>query len=331
MPKKYFVKDLNQFVGKEIEDVFLVRDIIDKNTKDGQDYLELVIVDLSGSQTARIFNNIEEIRFKIEKGKIYKLRLSIYQYNSNQLGIKILDAEKVMTYDIRDFIPSSQRDLEDMFNELKKFINSVKNPSLNELLKKIFLSEKTEKDIEFREKFLIAPAAKQNHHDFVGGLLEHTLNVVKAADILAGMYSYIDRDLLVTGAILHDIGKVYEYEFTPDIDFSDMGRLLGHIAIGIEIVNAKIKEMEFMRQFPEELKMKVLHMILSHHGELVYGSPVKPLFLEAQILHFLDDLDAKADIYKKAYDLRSGANKKWSEYLNALKRSVYLGEPEEVE
>ncbi|MGB9824296.1 MAG: 3'-5' exoribonuclease YhaM family protein [Candidatus Hydrothermia bacterium] len=331
MPKKHFVKDLEQFVGMEIEDVFLVRDILDKSTRDGQEYLELIIVDLSGSQTARIFDNIEDVRVKIEKGKIYKLRLSIYQYYGNQLGIKILDAERVMTYDIRDFIPSSQRNPQEMFNELKKFINSVKNPYLNELLKRIFLSEKTEKDIEFREKFLIAPAAKQNHHDYVGGLLEHTLNVVKAADLLSEMYNYIDRDLLISGALLHDIGKVYEYEFTPDIDFSDIGRLLGHIAIGFEIVNTKIKEMEFMRQFPEELKMKILHMILSHHGELVYGSPVRPSFLEAQILHFLDDLDAKAYMYKKAYDLRSETNKKWSEYLNALKRSVYLGEPEEME
>lgn len=329
MAKKFFVKDITNYVGGEIEDVFLVRDLIDKSTKEGQGYLEIVIADLTGSQIARIFDNVEEMRNKIEKGRVQRLKLSVYQYSGNQLGVKVLSVERVSSYDIRDFIPSGSKDPDKLFNELKKFINSVKNPHLNELLRRVFLIEKTDEDKAFKERFLMAPAAKQNHHDYVGGLIEHTINVARAADGLAKMYDSIDRDLIIAGALLHDIGKVYEYEFTPDIDTSDVGRLLGHIAIGFELVNRKIKEIEFMRNFPEELKMKVLHMILSHHGELSFGSPVRPAFLEAQILHFLDDLDAKADMFRKAYDMRSDTNKKWSEYLNPLKRSVYLGEPEE--
>lgn len=329
MAKKFFVKDITNYVGGEIEDVFLVRDLMDKSTKEGQGYLEIVIADLTGSQIARIFDNVEEMRDKIEKGRVQRLKLSVYQYSGNQLGVKVLSVERVSSYDVRDFIPSGPKDPDKLFNELKKFINSVKNPHLNELLKRVFLIEKTDEDRVFKERFLIAPAAKQNHHDYVGGLIEHTVNVARAADVLTKMYESINRDLIIAGALLHDIGKVYEYEFTPDIDTTDVGRLLGHIAIGFELVNRKIKEIEFMRNFPEELKMKVLHMILSHHGELSFGSPVRPAFLEAQILHFLDDLDAKADMFRKAYDMRSDTNKKWSEYLNPLKRSVYLGEPEE--
>ncbi len=329
MAKKYFVSNLSKFVGEEIEDLFLVKDLIDRNTKDGQGYLEVVIADLSGSQIARVFDNVDEMKVKIEKGRVQKLKLSIYQYSGNQVGIKVLGAERASSYDVRDFIPAGPKDPEKLFGELKKYINSIKNPYLHELLRRIFLSDKTEEDKNFKDRFLIAPAAKQNHHDYIGGLIEHTLNVVRAADSLTKMYESIDRDLIITGALLHDIGKVYEYEFTPDIDTSDIGRLLGHIIIGFDIVNKKIKEIEFMRKFPDELKMKVLHMVLSHHGELSFGSPVKPAFLEAQILHFLDDLDAKADMFRKAYDMRSDTNRRWSEYLNPLKRSVYLGEPED--
>jgi len=331
MGKERFVKDLLNLINEEIEDVFLVKKIETKNSKDGAEYLEVSISDVTGEQTARIFDKLDDFKKVLKKGKVYKLRLSVYQFGSGQLGVKILEANESKDYKIEDFNPKSPRDRDEMWKELKDLINQVENPYLKELLKRIFLGD-GEGDRDFRERFQIAPAAKEYHHDYVGGLLEHTLNVAKLALTVAKMYPKIDRDLLLTGALLHDIGKAYEYTYTPEIEYTTLGRLLGHIVIGFEIVQRKIYGMKFLNWFPEELEYKVLHMIISHHGERDYGSPIVPAFLEAQILHFLDDMDAKTDMFsRKAEELRSETDESWSEYLKSLKRYVYLGKPKEEE
>jgi len=323
MVKNIFVKDLPNLIGNEIEDLFQIKDLQDRSGKEGQPFVELTIADVSGTLTARIFDDVEALRGKIERGRVHRLRMQVYQF-ANQIGLKVLDVEKVEDYDIRHFVPSSSVDSSKLEEDLKSFIRKIDNPQIKNLLKRIFID-----DEEFRKKFLLAPAARFYHHNFVGGLAEHTLQIARVAEAISELYDVVDRDLLIAGALLHDIGKVYEMEYTPDIDFTDEGRLFGHLIIGYEFVSKKIHEIEVVNKFPEELRMKILHMILSHHGELQYGSPVKPMFLEAQILHFLDDLDAKADMFKKASDLRSESNTKWSEFSKPLGRSVFLGELEE--
>lgn len=325
MDKKIFVLDLPNKMGQEVEDLFQIKDFQERNNKDGQIYLEIVLSDVSGSQIARIFDNVENLRQRIEKGKVHRVKLQVYQY-SNQTGIKILDVEKVENYNVRNFVASGAVAPGKLEEELKAIIKKVENSHLKMLLKRIFID-----DEDFLRKFLLAPAAKMNHHDYVGGLAEHTIQIARISELISKMYDIVDRDLLITGALLHDIGKVFELDYTPDIEYTDEGKLLGHLIIGYELVIKKIREVEFMNKFPEELRMKVLHMILSHHGEQQYGSPVKPMFLEAQILHFLDNLDAKADMFKKAFDFRSQSNIRWSEYSKPLGRSIYLGEPEDIE
>ncbi|HOK23645.1 MAG TPA: HD domain-containing protein [Candidatus Hydrothermia bacterium] len=325
MEKKFFIVDLQNQIGKELEDLFQIKDMQIRSSKDGQSYLEILLADITGSQTARAFENVDEIKVKIERGRVHRIKLQVYQF-SDQLGIKVLDVYKVGEYNLRDFVPSSSVDSERLEGELRSIIKKVENPDLKLLLKRIFID-----DNELRKKFLLAPAAKMNHHDYSGGLAEHTLQIARVSEMISKMYVIIDRDLLVAGALLHDIGKVFELEYTPDIEYTDEGKLLGHLIIGYELVSKKIHELEFMGKFPEELRMKILHMVLSHHGEQQYGSPVKPMFLEAQILHFLDNLDAKAYMFKKAYDLRSQNNARWSEYSKPLGRSIYLGEPEDTE
>ncbi|MDI6850346.1 MAG: HD domain-containing protein [bacterium] len=322
MVKNIFVKDLPNLIGKEVEDLFQIRDLQDKSGKEGQPFVELTIADVSGTLTARIFDDVDALRGKIERGRVHRLRMQVYQF-ANQLGLRVLDVEKVEHYDIRHFLPSSSVNPSKLEEDLKSFIRKINNPQLKTLLKRIFLD-----DEDFKKKFLLAPAARFYHHNFVGGLAEHTLQIARVAEAISELYDVVDRDLLIAGALLHDIGKVYEMEYTPDIDFTDEGRLFGHLIIGYEIVSKKIHEIEVLNKFPAELRMKILHMILSHHGELQYGSPVRPMFLEAQILHFLDDLDAKADMFRKASDLRSGNNTKWSEFSKPLGRSVFLGELE---
>ena len=323
MIKNIFVKDLPNLIGNEVEDLFQIKDLQDRSGKEGQPFVELTIADVSGTLTARIFDDVEALRGKIERGRVHRLRMQVYQF-ANQIGLKVLDVEKVEDYDIRHFVPSSSVDSSKLEEDLKSFIRKIDNPQIKTLLKRIFID-----DEEFRKKFLLAPAARFYHHNFVGGLAEHTLQIARVAEAISELYDVVDRDLLIAGALLHDIGKVYEMEYTPDIEFTDEGRLFGHLIIGYEFVSKKIHEIEVVNKFPEELRMKILHMILSHHGELQYGSPVKPMFLEAQILHFLDDLDAKADMFKKASDLRSESNTKWSEFSKPLGRSVFLGELEE--
>jgi len=323
MVKTIFVKDLPNLIGNEVEDLFQIKDLQDKSGKEGQAFLELTIADVSGTLTARIFDDVEVLRGKIERGRVHRLRMQVYQF-SNQLGIKVLDVERVEDYDIRHFVPSSSVDPAKLEEDLKSFIRKINNPQLKTLLKRIFVD-----DEEFRKKFLLAPAARYYHHNFIGGLAEHTLQIARVAEAISGLYDVVDKDLLIAGALLHDIGKVYEMEYTPDIDYTDEGRLFGHLIIGYEIVSKKIHEIEVVNRFPADLRMKILHMILSHHGELQFGSPVRPMFLEAQILHFLDDLDAKAEMFKKASDLRSESNTRWSEFSKPLGRSVFLGELEE--
>ncbi len=326
MDKKFFIKDL---IGKnegEIEDLFQVTSMEPKTSKDGQTYFELSISDITGTLTARIFENVDALKNNIERGKVHRLRLvfsSFTTQNGNTFSsIKVVEAQRVDEFDLRHFVPSGKVPLIVLEDELKFFIRKTNNYYIRELLEKVFL-----KDDEFLEKFLLAPAAKKNHHNYIGGLAEHTLRIARVAEEISKYYPMVDRDLLIAGALLHDIGKVYELEYTPEIEYTDAGKLLGHLILGYELVSNKMKESGFMGKFPEELRMKLLHMILSHHGELEFGSPVVPLLIEAQILHFLDNLDAKAEMFDEASGSRSETNPRWSRYHKTLGRSIYLGEP----
>jgi 3'-5' exoribonuclease len=165
----------------------------------------------------------------------------------------------------------------------------------------------------------MAPAAKANHHAYIGGLLEHTLNVTELCVSIASRYREVNFDLLIAGALLHDIGKVEEYTYFPKIDRTDIGRLLGHLVIGYEMIMRKIREMKnFRGGFPEDLKLQILHLVISHHGELEWGSPVRPMTLEAQILHFADNMDSKVWMFIDAKRKRRDPFSRWSEYLQSL-------------
>jgi 3'-5' exoribonuclease len=169
--------------------------------------------------------------------------------------------------------------------------------------------------------FKLAPAAKRVHHAYLGGLVVHTRNVLRLAEAVSKVYENLNVDLLMTAAVLHDVGKVYEYDFSRKIDFSTPGRMLGHIVIGYELVGAKIKSIP---DFPESMKLRLLHMILSHHGEFEWGSPKQPLFVEALVLHFIDNLDSKVEMMLDIQKRNRGKEKQWSDYHPYLEREIYL-------
>ena len=206
-----------------------------------------------------------------------------------------------------------------MFSEIENYIKSITNSHLSKLLNHIFNNQ------QIKEKFIYAPAAKLWHHNYIGGLLEHTLSLVLLCDKIQQQYSSINRDLLIAAALLHDLGKITEFETKGFINYSTEGRLLGHITITTQVVVENIKHVP---DFPGKLKQQLLHCILSHHGQKENGSPVVPMTMEAIILSMADELDAKLGAFTRIMKKEKEPGKVWSNYVNLLDRFLYLGEDE---
>ena len=323
--KSLFIKNLTgDLMGKEIESIFLVTKREVRKKRDGFPYLEILFSDVTGTIPGVLFDEYEKYESLLQVGKVVNVKGVIGTFN-DELRIKVTQVMDVITVDPKDFVPSTSKDVNILMGELLKLVEQVVDPYLKELLKRFFVEDK-----EFIERFKKAPAAKSYHHPYLGGLLEHTLGVTELSLRVVKNYKEINEDLLLAGALLHDIGKVDEYTTFPSIEMSDKGRLLGHVVIGYEMVSEKIKSMDdYLGGFPEDLALQLLHIILSHHGELSWGSPVVPYTLEAQILHFVDNLNAKAWMFLEAREKRKEPDARWSEYHRGLSRMVYLGEPEE--
>ncbi|OGC76771.1 MAG: hypothetical protein A2145_01220 [candidate division Zixibacteria bacterium RBG_16_40_9] len=315
--KKLLVKDLKP--GTEVLELFALRK---KELKeyDGKIFLKLELGDKSGRIDAVIWDKATEYDQQIETGDIVKVKGFTSSYKNN-LQIKIDDILSVPTekVDLEDFLPVAEKSPDELLQEYKKIAFSLKNPLLRAVMEKILADEK------IVEKLKIAPGGKLWHHCYIGGLLEHTLKIVEICQKTSQMYELVDRDLLLAGALLHDIGKITSYHISTFIDFTDEGRLLGHIVEGDRMVSEKIREIP---NFPEELALKLRHLILSHQGELEMGSPVVPQTLEAIILHFADEMDAQAGAFSYIIKRDKEANKKWSDWVPLIKRYIYIGEEE---
>jgi 3'-5' exoribonuclease len=237
----------------------------------------------------------------------------------NALQVSILSARPcdLESVDPSDYLPASTLDTDTMFAELTTFIDTVKLEPARKLLDAFFHDEKT------ATLFRRAPAAKGFHHGYLGGLLEHTLSVVKLLDRMAAHYPELDRDLLIAGGMLHDIGKIHELTYDNMIAYSDEGRLVGHLVIGVEMLDEKIASIE---DFPARLALDLRHIILSHHGEFEYGSPKRPKTMEALVVHFMDDLDAKLNAFK-SFVAADAANtdSEWTSYNRFFERYLYKG------
>jgi 3'-5' exoribonuclease len=214
-------------------------------------------------------------------------------------------------------VPVVETDRQVLWQNFRKMIDSLANPYLLSLLRRIF------DDDTFAKKFIEAPGGKLWHHNYLGGLMEHTLNIATICDRLAKVYPAIDRDLVVAAALVHDIGKIESYTFGPNFDYTDAGRLLGHIVIGSQMVAEKINEFP---EFPKELAMKLQHLILSHQGKLEQASPVEPMTREAFILYHADEIDSKLNAFERINKDERPAGAKWSKFVNLLGRYLYLGE-----
>ncbi len=323
--KGQYVADLK--IGDEIRETFLLSRKVIREKKGGGYFLTLEISDRTGTIEGVLWEDAEEINRNFRTGQFVFITGMIREYNGRpQVSVQNINLTPEEDIDPADFLPRTDRDIDEMYQELLKTCADLKNPFLKKLFDNLFPNEpKSVEQQQFIDSFKNAPAALKAHHARIGGLLEHTLSTAKIAQALSPIYPRVDRDLLLVGAVLHDIGKVYEFSFKNQIRGTDRGKLLGHIVISYEIIKNQIEQ---IKGFPEELASRLLHMVISHHGEIEWGSPIKPMFLEALLLHFIDNLDSKAEMILETLKRETDRETGWSEYHPFLEREIYLGRPE---
>ena len=300
--------------GMHVSDVFLCKNRQVCLTKSGKEYGNLILQDKTGTIDAKIWDlgspgigNFESMDYVYIDADV-----TVFQ-NSNQLNIKRARKADEGEYMPGDYLPVSSKDIGLMYEELLGFIKSLKNSYLKKLLESFFVE-----DTAFAKAFQFHSAAKSVHHGFVGGLLEHTLSVVKLCDYYAGYYPVINRDLLLTAAMFHDMGKTKELSSFPENDYTDDGQLLGHIIIGTEMIGERIRTIP---GFPDKLTSELKHCILAHHGELEYGSPKKPAIIEALALNFADNTDAKLETMIEVLK-SAGDNNGWLGYNRLMETNI---------
>jgi 3'-5' exoribonuclease len=316
--ERTFVKEIRE--NDLVEGVFWVKEKATPLARSGAPYLRVRLADRTGEIEGRVWDGVEEFADLFERDDFIRIKAQATSYQERiQLNIKSIKKVKDTEVSLDEFLPSSLRDPEEMLAELTEVSQEIENTYLKQLVMAFLENE------EFTTLFKRAPGAKRLHHSFLGGLLEHTLSVVNLIQKIKGYYEGINHDLLLAGGVLHDIGKVYELSYERSFDYTDVGRLVGHIVMGVEMVDKEIAKIE---GFPPELAMLMKHLLLSHHGQYEWGSPTRPMTLEAQILHHLDDLDAKVKgIQEFMQKAEQGAT--WTDYHRMFERFFYIGEVEE--
>jgi 3'-5' exoribonuclease len=312
--KKQFIADVN--LGEMVDSTFVVSAKQVKKKKNGEDYCSVTFQDKTGTIEGVMWTEVFLASGDFSEGDLVEVKGILKEYRgSKQLIVNSLNKfEKDKNTDLSAYIKSSAKDISDMFEEVMDFIAGIENKHLKQLLK-LFME-----DNAFAESYKNSTAAVKYHHAYQGGLLEHSLNVANICDSMTQIYDNLNRDLLITGALLHDVGKIKEYSSEVNLKITNSGRLLGHITIGYGWVLEKIKK---IKGFPKDLSDRLLHIILSHHGHLEYGSPKRPKILEAFIVYHADHLDGDIGGFNIIMENTSNEND-WSEYVRNFERPVYV-------
>ena len=301
--------------GERIGGIYLCKGKQSAMTKNGKPYETLLLQDKTGTLDAKIWEvssqgigEFEALDYIDVVGDVTSFQGAL------QLNVKRVRKAQEGEYDPADYLPVSTRNMEEMYQELLGYIQSLKNPYLKQLAEAFFV-----KDADFVKRFQFHSAAKNVHHGFVGGLLEHTLGVTKLCSCLAENYEILERDLLLTAAMFHDMGKLEELSTFPENDYTDDGQLLGHIMIGAEMISDAIRGIP---DFPKKLAAELKHCILAHHGELEFGSPKKPALAEAVALSFADNLDAKLETLREAFANVPAGSTQWLGYNRLFESNI---------
>lgn len=307
----------NISAGDVIDSYFLVtgRQLEPFKNKPGH-YLQLILADKTGEIRAFAWDRAHEFYQIADEDRVVRAYGTVKDYRGNlQLYLESLALCEEDEFDLAELVPCVDKDIGELKKGLFSAIDKVSNPFLRQLLNHFF------KDPHCLMLFEKAPGGKRIHHGYLGGLLEHTVEVVQICEFISTLFPGADKDLLLCGALLHDIGKIREYCYARRIDITDEGKLLGHITIGDELVKAAIDKIP---NFPAELAVNLRHMLISHHGELEWGSPKRPKTIEAVILHHADNLDAKVNQFAQIIYRHPDDGGSWSNYENTLGRSIYI-------
>ena len=307
-----FIETLRE--GERLNDVYLCKYKQSAVTKNGKPYENLILQDKTGTIDAKIWepnsmgiDDFDMMDYVAVVGDVTSFQGAL------QVNIKRVRKVREGEYDPANYLPVSEYDIEDMYKQLLAFVNGIKNPYLSKVAKHFFVE-----NVDFVKRFKFSSAAKSVHHGFVGGLLEHTLSVLKLCQFYVKQYPILNEDLLYTAALCHDIGKVYELSAFPENDYTDDGQLLGHIVMGCEMVGEQIRAID---GFPKKLGNELKHCILAHHGELEFGSPKKPALVEAVALNFADNTDAKMETLKEIFRA-AGDQNDWLGYNRLLESNI---------
>lgn len=308
--ERQLIKDLKDKDG--VDSLYLVKEKNLALGKNGRLYMSLKLGDKTGNIDSRLWDNVEDISRSFEVGDIVKIRGQVQVYQSRrQLVVHRLERVETDNVDFEEFILTGEVNVEDMWAKLVKIFSTIRNPHLKILVASVL------EDPEIKPLLMKAPAAKTIHHAWQGGLLEHILSISQTMEFMAQHYSFLNRDLLLFGALFHDIGKIWELSYENQISYTDRGRLIGHMEIACELIDKKIQK---IFGFPEELRDLCKHIILSHHGKLEYGSPKRPKFIEAYIVSMIDELDSKVSTLRTMLSEERQEGQKWSKYSEMFDR-----------
>ncbi len=299
--------------GETVSEIYLCKTKQELKTKAGKNYFSLTLQDKTGQADAKVWDLTPGIEYFDAMDFIHVDALVTSFQGALQLNVKRIRRAETGEYNESDYMPCSKYDVDEMYGELLDYAGSISEPHMRRLLEMFFVDDRT-----FIESFKQHSAAKSIHHGFIGGLVQHTLSVTKLCDFYTTRYTMLNRDLLITAALCHDIGKTRELSLFPANDYTDEGQLIGHIVAGVEMIDEKIKDIP---GFPEKLANELRHCILAHHGELEYGSPKKPALIEAMALNLADNTDAKLETMTEA--LESSENTPgWLGYNKTLETNI---------
>jgi 3'-5' exoribonuclease len=312
--KEFYICDCARVENQTITSLFVVALKQVKSKKSGELYLSLVLADRSGQLQANMWDNVADTISAFEQDDFVKVKGVVHKYNGRwQLTVHKIRKLGESEIDYSDYLAKTTKDVEQLWQTLCTFVESFQNPWLKSLLKE-FTSDEA-----LVAAYKTAPAAKTLHHAFVGGLLEHVVSLFTVCDLAARNYPQVDRDLLLSGAFLHDIGKLHELTYQRSIAYTTKGQLLGHMIIELEMLHQKIARVP---GFPDELKVLLEHLIISHHGEYEFGSPKLPMFPEALMLHYMDDLDSKMESMRAQFEREAEFDSPWTSYNPSLARPL---------
>jgi 3'-5' exoribonuclease len=329
--KEIYVSDLAKFENQPIISYFAVTLKQLRGRKDGGQYLALALGDRTGQIESRMWENFNGALGEFEQGDIIKVKAEVCRYNGRlQLNLEKIRRAVAEEIILSDYLPQTEFDIDELWAKLNGCIESFTNVHLKALLR-CFLE-----DEEIARALRQAPAAKNLHHAWLGGLLEHIVSLLAICDSTAKHYPEINRDLLLTGAILHDIGKLEELSWGTNFDYTLSGQMLGHITLGIRMIEKKVAG---LADFPSDLRVLVEHLVLSHHGKLEFGSPKLPMIPEAIVLHYLDDLDAKMHTMRSEFARHEAQGRsalEMTDWVRAMDRpllqsAAFLKPPKEQE